>query len=324
MNIFLSAIPRFIILCSALFFLAIKPAIASEYNAIFWNLESGESDSSIIASQMIEKGDIDFWGLSEVLNQQAVNTFEQALETANPGVDFIAKISEEGRSDRLAILYRSDRLQSIPYSGNAVIDDIGDNFFEVDSINVGDTIRPGLGVQLEAKDGQPVIILVNHWKCCGGSNNEERREQQAVQMNAFAINSPGIPIIAGGDFNIALNRGGQSRPAFQELSRQWQYLEPEQPDNVGTHRGGTVLDGVFVNDDLPGLNAFTNILRRDGNEIATSSGFSDSQTETDHRPVLLVIESNVNERIAALRESIADMENMLSRMREELRNLENS
>ena len=284
-----------LVIFAAIFLMKIQHVFANDYQAIFWNLESGESDSSLIASQMVEKGDIDFWGLSEVLNQQAVDTFEAALETVNPGVDFISKISEEGNADRLAILYRSDTLTSVPYSGDAVVDNIGDNFFEVDSINVGGTIRPALGIELETDDREPVVILVNHWKCCGGSRNRARRADQATQMNAFAISTPGIPIISGGDFNIPLNQGNQREEAFQILSQQWEYLKPEQPDNIGTHKGGTVLDGVFIRDDLPGWDSSTNILERDGNNIATTSQFPDSQAETDHRPVLLKLELNKRE-----------------------------
>lgn len=322
MKDYLSSMAQLLVIFSTIFFMGMQSALADEYQAIFWNLESGDSDSSIIASQMVEKGEIDFWGLSEVLNQQAVDTFEAALEAANPGVDFISKISEDGRADRLAILYRSDNLTSVPYSGNAVVDDIGDNFFEVDSINVGGTIRPALGIEIETDDEEQVIILVNHWKCCGKASDRQRRANQATQMNAFAISTPGIPIISGGDFNIPLNKEGQGQEAFQILSQQWTYLKPEQPDNIGTHRGGTVLDGVFISDDLPGWDSLTNILARDGNNIATSSQFSDSTAETDHRPVLLSLEFNENERFVALRESIADMESTLARMKEELSRLE--
>jgi hypothetical protein len=123
----------------------------------------------------LRKGDIDFWGLSEVEGASDVAIFEAALEAANPGVDYIAKLSEEGGSDSLAIIYRSDRLTLVPYAGDATIDD---NCFEVDSIIVGGTIRPALGVDLEGASGQRVVVLVNHWKCCGGSSNEQRRMLQ--------------------------------------------------------------------------------------------------------------------------------------------------
>ena len=124
---------RLTVIIAAVLFLT-GSSIAEEYRGIFWNMHSGNSSSTFLGSQMVEKEGIDFWGLSEVQGQSDVDIFEQALELANPGVDFIAKISEEGGADQLAILYRADRLTSVPYSGNAFVDDIGDNFFEVDSI----------------------------------------------------------------------------------------------------------------------------------------------------------------------------------------------
>lgn len=200
-------------------------SFGEEYRGIFWNLHSGSPSSPLLASQMVAKGDIDFWGLSEVEGPADVAIFEAALEGANPGVDFISKTSDEGGSDQLAIVYRADRLKSVAYEGDATIDDLGDNFFEVDSINVGGTIRPALGVVLEGDSGQRVVVLVNHWKCCGGSNNENRRKKQAMQMNAFAIDTPDIPIISGG----GLQHSAKRRWAFQAcISR----IDP----TVGTQR----------------------------------------------------------------------------------------
>lgn len=152
---------RFMVFSAVVVLLLTAASFAEEYRGIFWNLHSGNSDSNLLASQMVEKGDIDFWGFSEVEDQSDVDIFEQALEAANPGVDFVAKISEEGGGDQLAILYRADRLTSVPYNGAADVDDIDDNFFEVDSVNVGGTIRPALGVVLEGETGEQVVVLVN-------------------------------------------------------------------------------------------------------------------------------------------------------------------
>lgn len=296
------------------------PLAAEEYRGIFWNLESGDSNASFIAAQMVAKGNIDFWGLSEVQDQATLDTLEAALEAANPGVDFIAKLSEDGGSDRLAILYRDDRMNAVPYSGTADVDDIGDNFFEVDSINVGGTVRPGFGVQLESSAGDRVVVLVNHWKCCGGAANEARREEQAIQMNSFAIDTPGIPVIAGGDFNIPINNGGQTTAAFLEIAQIWEYKAP--PQSVGTHAGGSILDAVFVTNKVPAWESATTILEREGNTPATTGSFSDTGSQTDHRPLLLVVNSDPEERLDSLREAIADMEAALTRLKAELARLE--
>ena len=297
--------------------LCLTTASAEEYRAIFWNLESGDSDAKTLATQVVAKGEVDFWGFSEVQNQAVVDTIEQALEKANPTSDYISKLSEDGAGDRLAILYRSDRLTAVPYSGTAAVDDIGGNFFEVDSINVGGTIRPALAVQLTAETGDVVVVLVNHWKCCG---DEERRKLQAIQMNAFAIQTPGIPIVAGGDFNIPLNSGSSTQEAFVQLSHIWEYRQP-QPD-AGTHHGGSVLDAVFVTNRVPGWESSATILERDGNSPATTRTFSDNASQTDHRPLLLVVNSDIRERLEGLREAIADLEAALEALKAEVERLE--
>jgi endonuclease/exonuclease/phosphatase family metal-dependent hydrolase len=214
-------------------------------------------------------------------------------------------------------------LTSVAYSGTAAVDDIGGNFFEVDSVNVGGSLRPALGVQLQSTSGQMVVVLVNHLKCCGGTSSEQRREQQAIQLNAFAIATPGLPIISGGDFNIPIINGTSTTAAFVELAQAWEYKDPQQP-NVGSHQGGSLLDAVFVANDLPSWESSTKVLERDGNAPATSRTFGDNGSETDHRPLLLVVQSDSEERLESLREAIADLEAVLNRLKAELARLEGS
>lgn len=296
-------------------------SFGEEYRAVFWNLHSGDSEDSFIADQVAAKTEIDFWGFSEVQNQATVSTILTALRAANPSASYRFKISEEGGGDRLAIIYRSDRLQAVPYSGLAVVDPVGHDFFEVDQINVGGTIRPALGIQLKTESGQQVIALVNHWKCCSGADEEERRLKQAIQMNAFVISSPGIPVVSGGDFNIPLHADGQDQAAFQELESMWTYLEPQ--DNVGSWRGGSVLDAVFISQDLDAWISSNEIIRREGDKLtASTKTFSDDDSSTDHRPLLLTIVSNPD-RVEHLREKIAELEAELDLLKAELASLEN-
>lgn len=100
----------------------------------------------------------------------------------------------------------------------------------------------------------------------------------------------------------------------------WEYVEPAQ--NVGTHKGGTILDAVFLAHGLTDWDSSTTILNRDGNSEAFDREFGDSDEDTDHRPLLLVVESDVEQNLDALREAIADMEAALARMKAELARLE--
>ena len=303
--------------------LTVGSAQAEEFRAIFWNMHSDHSSASFLGRQMADKEGIDFWGLSEVQNQAAVAAFLVALNAEHTDAEFVSKISEDGGADRLAIIYRSDRLTSVPYSGGATVNDIGDNFFQVDAVNVGGTIRPALGIQLQSPSGQMVVVLANHWKCCGGPSNRERRKKQAIQMNSFAIQTPGLPIISGGDFNIPLHGRGQTDDAFITLMQIWEYRDP-QMERIGTFRSGSVLDAVFVANRVQGWQSSTSILRREGNVVATTRTFSDNRQTTDHRPLLLVVESDAAERLEELREIVADLEVSLERLKAELKRLEGS
>ena len=290
---------------------------ADDFRAVFWNLESGDSNDRYIAHQMIAKENIDFWGLSEVSNQGALNTIEKALEKAHD-VDYITKLSRDGGGDRLAILFRSDIFEAVRYTGKARVDHLGGHFFEVDTVNVGGTIRPGLAVQLRTQEsGEEFIAMVNHWKCCGDDDDKERRKEQAVQINAFASASAPMPIIAGGDFNIPLNRGGMDDDAFKQLIKVWKYRQPI--NIVGSHRGGSLLDAVFVANTVAGWKSEVTIIERADHRIATTNSFDDDDKETDHRPILLVVQSEKESGIDDLRERIKATRATLKRLEAELK-----
>jgi hypothetical protein len=103
---------------------------------------------------MAQKGVIDIWGLSEVRNQSALDTFHEKIEQATVE-EYVAKLSNSGSSDRLAILYRK-----------SVFDPKSD-FFEISRIKVSQGLRPGFAIRLaRKKTGQEFMFMVNHLKCC--------------------------------------------------------------------------------------------------------------------------------------------------------------
>ena len=142
-------------------------------------------------------------------------------------------------------------------------------------------------------------------------------------MNSFAVQTPGMPIVSGGDFNIPLNGRGQTDDAFLTLMQRWEYRDPQQQD-IGTFRSGSVLDAVFVTNRVQGWESSTSILQREGNAVATTRTFIDTNQTTDHRPLLLVIESDPSERLEELRAIIADLEATLERLKAEVERLEGS
>ena len=302
-------------------------AVCEDYKAIFWNLESGESDADTIAAQMAAKGAIDFWGLSEVPDQSFLATLEAKI-SAETGVNYEMKISEDPSSlDKLAIIFNADRLSSVPYSGTHPVDDIGDNFFEVQTVQISAGLRPSLGVQLKDRDGQSVVVLVNHFKAFGGHNNEAKRKQQAEATDVFVAMTPGVPIIIGGDHNMPLQAEGTGldEPAFEVLDQQCDYLEPTNVEVSGTFKNGSVLDSIWLANDLDTYLSEVQILNRNGNALASTFEFSDSNDDTDHRPLLMTVQfADADERIEALKEDITILEATLARMRSTLGDLESA
>ena len=124
---------------------------------------------------MAEKGAVDFWGLSEVPDQEVLNAPEQKIEETT-GDEYTSRLSEQGHSDRHAIFFNNDRLESEPYSASAPVHDLGENFFEVRTVNVTGTIRSSLGVQINDNQGQSIVVgqpLEGLWK-------QFRSEHQAI------------------------------------------------------------------------------------------------------------------------------------------------
>lgn len=299
-------------------------APAEEYKAIFWNLESGESKAETIADQMAAKGAIDFWGLSEVPDQEFLDKLTAKI-TAVTNINYKAKLSEEpyNREDKLAIIFNADRLTSEPYSGNHPVDDIEDNFFEVETVQLSNGLRPSLGVQLKDDSGQSVVVLVNHFKAY--KDEQTKRKRQAEATDVFVAQTPGIPIVIGGDLNMHMQAGGSglTEPAFAILDQLCDYLEPTNGGVAATFKSGSTLDAVWVANDLTAYDSHTTILNRRGNEVASTKYFSDSDDDTDHRPLLLTITfADPDERIEALREDIALLEETLARMKQTLIALE--
>ena len=73
---------------------------------------------------------------------------------------------------------------------------------------------------------------------------------------------------------------------------------------------------------LAAQNSSVSILEREGNSVATTSTFNDNSTTTDHRPLLLVVESDEDEHLDAIREAITDLRAALVRLETELARLE--
>ena len=301
---------------------------AEEYVGVFWNVHSGNSNADTIGNQMAAKGDVDFWGLSEVPDQAFLSQLVTKISAAT-GANYVSQLSVSGDNsdDHLAIIFNADRLTLIPYSGSHPVSKLNDTsgtsteFFEVTTVQVTPGLRASLGCQLQGENGERVVVLVNHWKAF--SSGQDKRKLQAEATDVFAAQTQNIPIIVAGDHNIPIkNQGtGTQQEAFQIMESQFDYLVPTNGPNVGTFRSGSVLDSVFLANDLATVDSSVTILNRDGNQPATSRSFTDSSSESDHRPISIHIEADADSQIEALEEDIAVIESVLQQMKQSLAEL---
>ena len=285
---------------------------------IFWNMQSGQADEPFLAAQMGEKGAVDIWGLSEVKNQSALDTFERGIESAT-GLQYTAAVSDMGSSDRLAILYRADRFDLVD---DPAEDD--DGFFEVEEVAVTSGLRPAFCAKLEGKTtGQQLVVAVNHFKCCGGDGNETKRVNQSRALNAFA-RAQTLPVIAGGDYNFFIDPDDPDDPtdAFSVLVDDGPFVWVRPEVFVETEDTGSVLDHVFVANGIEGWDGETVILRRGGNTPAPAGSLiTDSAAATDHRPVQATFTVHCGDRADELIEEIQELKGLLAAKEAELQRL---
>ena len=287
------------------------------FRLITWNMQSDfddarkESDPDFLAKQMAEKGAVDIWALTEVLNQDSLSKFEKAIEEKT-GCDYEGEISNSGNTDRLAILFCKKKFKKI-----------GD-FEEISSIQYSKNARPGFKVTLEEiATAQRFIFIVNHFKCCGGSRNIRKRISQARALNAYA-ESQSLPVIAAGDFNTPFREREEHRlPAALNTLINEGPFEWSKPSNlVRTHKGGPILDYVFVANSTKDWEVESLVLKREGNAPASKAdSLEDNHMSTDHRPVQATFEIHCGDRVEEISEEIEELKARLRLLNEELSSL---
>jgi hypothetical protein len=247
---------------------------------VCWNLESGDSDAALLATQMGNKAEVDVWGLSEV-EPGAFDEFEHGAE-AGTDAEFETIAGTTGGGDRLAIIYNADRLELV-------------DSFELEPVQLG---SPNLRAPLVAHfkgvtSNIEFLFVVNHLlRGNGRSRDEARRLQQARLLNDWSAVQT-LPIILLGDLNADFDcasgdtPGGRA-PLFDELLKDGHLQWVRPVSLVRTQRSfNSVLDFVLVGnaEALPGWSGVSRILNREDDQVATTLVFNDDRAETDHRPV---------------------------------------
>lgn len=239
-----------------------------------WNVESGDASQNHIAQRIKDQSSVDLWGLSEVENDSDAKAFEAAAEDGE-NADFKRIVGTTGGSDRLVILYNSNRLDLVQVE-------------ELHDMNIGGHVRAPLVATFKGKTtGKQVIFVVNHLYRGSASG----RHTQSKKLNAWAKTKT-LPIIAVGDYNYDFHYQTGDVDHDQGLDLltaegvfSWVRPTTLVPTNASGHE--SVLDFVFVSGDAAGWQFESKI-------IVAPGDFPDNAQRSDHRMVDAVFTLNTD------------------------------
>jgi endonuclease/exonuclease/phosphatase family metal-dependent hydrolase len=255
------------------------------YSILHWNVESGGNDSSIVADQLVEMGDYDVIGLSEVETPAA---YEEALSKKWPGrYEYIRGLSganETREDDHLWLAFSKDKFSLIE----------SEEMKEVSGFIFDDGHhRVPLYVKLkDLANSQEVVFLMNHL----ARGNKNFRQEQASTLREWA-RTKSIPIVAIGDYNLdfefATEKGNK---AFDEFMKDnvWLWVRPEPlVDTNWSDRDGDGVDNYIDSLlDFSFLSGAAKTWKASSRVIVRENDFPDTEKTSDHRPVELILSSN--------------------------------
>ena len=255
------------------------------YSILHWNVESGGNDSSIVADQLVEMGDYDVIGLSEVETPAA---YEEALSKKWPGrYEYIRGLSganEAREDDHLWLAFSKDKFSLIE---SKEMKEVSGFIFD-DGHH-----RVPLYVKLkDLANSQEVVFLMNHL----ARGNKNFRQEQASTLREWA-RTKSIPIIAIGDYNLdfefATEKGNK---AFDEFMKDnvWLWVRPEPlVDTNWSDRDGDGVDNYIDSLlDFSFLSGAAKTWKASSRVIVRENDFPDTEKTSDHRPVELILSSN--------------------------------
>jgi hypothetical protein len=237
-------------------------------------MESGDSDSAHLRSQLGAKEGVVLWGLSEVAGSAALADFEQGAEEGEAG-DYATILGTTGGADRLAIVYSTERFELLSSE-------------ELFDIQPSSGLRAPLIAHLRGRlTGREVKFMVNHL----ARGNAQARLDQVQKLNAWA-RAQTLPVVAVGDYNfnyhVSFGDQGERDPGFDALIADGAFLWVKPEPLVKTQASDafmSVLDFVFVANPPAGWIGESRILERDSDVAAVDVDFGDDAHQTDHRPV---------------------------------------
>lgn len=211
---------------------------AEQLRVITYNVESNSLDNTnprLVAEDIKLIPPADIWGLTEVGNENNAQVFTLAIGRGSS--DYQSILGTTGRSDRLQIVYNSQRLHLIDSQEIA---------------DIGGTRAPLVAKFKFIPNNQEFLFVVNHFNRA----DTAKRELQAENFRNWG-RSQKLPIIAVGDYNfdfsISSQRGNQAFNIFLS-DNTFTWLKPsclsrETCPKTGTQcnpRYDGILDFIFL------------------------------------------------------------------------------
>lgn len=289
-----------------------------------WNVEgisnNGDVDPALIESQLAAKDGVDIWGLSEV-NPNFFDEFERGAAMGE-GSPFEVIPGTTGGDIRLAIIFDTSK-----------VDLLGSDELNLPQFS---NHRAPLVARFRGKTtGQEFLFMVNHL----ASGNASSNQAQANALNTWA-NQQTLPVINVGDFNFRLNlTSGSVRPGLGIMTNgPWHELQPVFRARTQANFN-SILDHVFIanRQAAMGWTGVARIINRNGDQVSNTTNFSDTSSESDHRPVdaILTLQTappggsggggggtaSLENRVEALEGNMEELANKLERIENAMRDL---
>lgn len=233
---------------------------------VIFNVESDDNDPAVIAQQIERVNGSELWLLSEVKADNAETYFDAARK--NEGARFKKILGETGGSDRLMVIYNSERLRLLETR-------------PMHDLSTNGRHRAPLAVRFRDTSNQSEFWFINNHLARG---DESARNKQARGLRDFAL-AEFLPVVVCGDLNLdysTLPKKEKGNEAFHTLIGEDALTWVETPRDVWTNSHPTylsILDYYLVNPpakDLWEMKA----------KVFVQEGDSrDTPSISDHRPV---------------------------------------
>ena len=249
---------------------------------VTWNVESGGNDPAEIAQQLVELGRYDIYALQEVHPRNSQRYADAIRDDISKSFRFL--LSNTGRSDRLMIIFDSDRLELQAVSELFHHEEHRLNDWRHRSPLVAEFVDSAADVHFS-------FVTVHLAR-----GNADLRTEQATGLREWAKDQQ-RPVIAAGDFNFdyhfPTSKGNPAFDCFCEggvckwlkpdelIDTNWSDSDGDGADNYSD----SMLDFAFAAGEARAWKAECRVVVRSGD-------FPDDDRSSDHRPVAVSFTPN--------------------------------